>query len=48
MKEEDTKEGLLERIKNIEDKKKEKLHEIKYQGERHSNMVNEQWKKERA
>ena len=48
MKEEDTKERLLERIKNIEGKKKEKLDEIKYQGERQSNMVNEKWKKERA
>ena len=39
-KEEDKKEGLLKRLKNIEDKNKKKLDEIKYQEEREPNMVN--------
>ena len=47
MKEEDKKEGLLKRLKNIEDKNKEQLDEIKYQGERQPNMVNEKRKEPR-
>ena len=47
LKEEDKKEGLLKRLKNIEDKNKEQLDEIKYQGERQPNMVNEKRKEPR-
>ena len=47
LKEEDKKEGLLKRLKNIEDKNEEQLDEIKYQGERQLNMVNEKRKEPR-
>ena len=47
LKEEEKKEGLLKRLKNIEDKNKEQLDEIKYQGERQPNMVNEKRKEPR-
>ena len=41
---EDKKEGLLKRLKNIENKNKEQLNEIKYQKEREPNMVNQKMK----
>ena len=47
LKEEDKKEGLLKRLKNIEDKNEEKLDEINYQGERQPNVVNEKRKEPR-
>ena len=47
LKEEDKKEGLLKRLKYIEDKNEEKLDEINYQGERQLNMVNEKRKEPR-
>ena len=37
----------MKRLKNIEDKNKEQLDEIKYQGERQPNMVNEKKKEPR-
>ena len=43
-KEEDKKEGLLKRLKNIEEKNKKKLDGIKYQEKREPNMVNEKKK----
>ena len=46
-KEEDEKERLLKRLKNIEDKNEEQLDAIKYQGERQPNMVNERRKEPR-
>ena len=47
LKVEDKKEGLLKRLKHIEDKNKEKLDEINYQGERQLNIVNEKRKEPR-
>ena len=47
LKEEDKEEGLLKRLKNIEDKNEKKLDEIKYQGERQLNMVNKKRKEPR-
>ena len=48
LKEEDKKEGLLKRLKNIEDKDEEQLEQlVKYQGERQPNMVNEKRKEPR-
>ena len=41
MDKDDQKERLFNRLKNIEDKSEEQLDEIKYQGERQKNMVNE-------
>ena len=42
----DRKEGLLKRLKNIEDKNKEQLHGMEYQGERQLDMINKQGKKQ--
>ena len=47
MDKDDQKEGLFNRLKNIEDKSEEQLDEIKYQGERQKNMVNEKTKEPR-
>ena len=44
MDKDDQKERLFNRLKNIEDKSEEQLDEIKYQGERQKNMVNEKTK----
>ena len=41
LKEKDKKEGLLKRLKNIEDINKEQLDGIQYQEERQPNMVDE-------
>ena len=41
----DRKEGLLKRLKNIEDKNKEQLHGMEYQGERQLDVINKQGKK---
>ena len=43
--EEDKKEGLLKRLRNIEGKNKEQLKENEYQGERQLGMIDKQEKK---
>ena len=42
LKENNEKEGLLKILKDIEDKNKEQLEEIEYQGERQLDMINKQ------
>ena len=43
--ESDKKEGLLKRLKNIEDKNKDQLDEIKYQGQKQLDVIKKQGKK---
>ena len=41
----DKKEGLLKKLKNIEDKNKDQLDEIEYQGQKQIDAIKEQGKK---
>ena len=44
LKEDDKKDGLLKRLKNIEDKNEKPLDEIQYQGQRQLDMINNERK----